>query len=114
MLRRDGTEQEKQTFHHLRFHHPNPCVRERFEVLWLHATLWRQLPKPNKSTLGNCILIQKTFTIAITQTALPFQPLFIIIFSGKIDGGYPVAVRIYTYHILKFVSHKATKNTEGF
>ncbi|MDR1384001.1 MAG: helix-turn-helix domain-containing protein [Planctomycetaceae bacterium] len=37
MLRRAYTEQEKQTFHHLRFHHPNPRVRDRFEVLWLHA-----------------------------------------------------------------------------
>ncbi|MDR1382752.1 MAG: helix-turn-helix domain-containing protein [Planctomycetaceae bacterium] len=37
MLRRAYTEQEKQTFHHLRFHHPNPRILERFEVLWLHA-----------------------------------------------------------------------------
>jgi transposase len=37
MRRRNYTKQEKQTFHHLRFHHPNPRVRERFEALWLHA-----------------------------------------------------------------------------
>ncbi|MDR1382448.1 MAG: hypothetical protein LBJ67_01170 [Planctomycetaceae bacterium] len=44
MLRRDDTDQEKQTFHHVRFHHPNPRVRERFE----DRTRWRQLPKLNK------------------------------------------------------------------
>ncbi|MDR1385045.1 MAG: hypothetical protein LBJ67_14525 [Planctomycetaceae bacterium] len=37
MLRRDDKEQEKQTFHHWRFHHPSPRVRKRFGVLWLHA-----------------------------------------------------------------------------
>ena len=37
MLRREYTDEEKQTFHHLRFHHSNPRVRDRFEVLWLHA-----------------------------------------------------------------------------
>jgi hypothetical protein len=34
---REYTDEEKQTFHHLRFHHPEPRVRDRFEVLWLHA-----------------------------------------------------------------------------
>lgn len=37
MIRREYTDEEKQTFHHLRFHHPEPRVRDRFEVLWLHA-----------------------------------------------------------------------------
>lgn len=36
-IRRDYTEEEKKSFQRLRFHHPNPRARNRFEVLWLHA-----------------------------------------------------------------------------
>jgi len=37
MLRANYTEQDRQTFEHLRYHYPDVRIMKRFEILWLHS-----------------------------------------------------------------------------
>ncbi|MDR2115588.1 MAG: helix-turn-helix domain-containing protein [Planctomycetaceae bacterium] len=37
MLRANYTEEEQQTFRRLHYHHPDPKIRQRFEILLLHS-----------------------------------------------------------------------------
>jgi transposase len=37
MQRADYTEDDRNTFHDWRYHHPDPRLQRRFEILWLHS-----------------------------------------------------------------------------
>ncbi|MDR1384661.1 MAG: IS630 family transposase, partial [Planctomycetaceae bacterium] len=79
MLRRDYTEQEKQTFHHLRFHHPNPRIRECFEVLWLHANDERfpkiaQLVRLSEASVRKYFRLYEQGGVALVETIHAYRP----------------------------------------
>jgi transposase len=79
MLRRAYTDQEKQTFYHLRFHHPNPRIRERFECLWLHANDERfpkiaQLVRLSEASVRKYFRLYEQGSVALAETIHAYRP----------------------------------------